>query len=222
MLTWEDIDTVLLDMDGTLIDLHFDNYFWQQLVPLRWGQSRGLSLDEARAALEPGFQQVAGTLDWYCLDYWQQQLGLDIMALKREISSKIRWREDVRPVLSQLRACGKRLYLFTNAHPDSLALKCQHTGLDAWLDGLYSTHPLGYSKEHPACWQALQDQLAFDPARTLFIDDSARILQAARDFGIAQIVGIRNPDSQKPAQTFDNFDSITHYQELLPGLATPS
>lgn len=40
MLAWQEIDTVLLDMDGTLIDLHFDNYFWQRLVPERWGQER--------------------------------------------------------------------------------------------------------------------------------------------------------------------------------------
>ena len=27
MLAWDEIDTVLLDMDGTLLDLHFDNHF---------------------------------------------------------------------------------------------------------------------------------------------------------------------------------------------------
>ena len=130
MLAWQEIETVLLDMDGTLIDLHFDNYFWQRLVPERWGASRGLSLEAARQQLAPVFAAVAGTLNWYCLDYWREQLGLDILALKREIADKIRWRADVRPFLEAVRASGRRLYLFTNAHPDSLALKLEHTALD--------------------------------------------------------------------------------------------
>ena len=32
-LDWTSIDTVLLDMDGTLLDLRFDNWFWQEHVP---------------------------------------------------------------------------------------------------------------------------------------------------------------------------------------------
>lgn len=32
-IAWQEVDTVLLDMDGTLTDLAFDNYFWQTLVP---------------------------------------------------------------------------------------------------------------------------------------------------------------------------------------------
>lgn len=217
MLDWQEIETVLLDMDGTLIDLHFDNYFWQHLVPERWGQPRGMSSAEALRELEPRFAAVAGTLEWYCLDYWRQNLGLDIMALKREIAHKIRWRPDVKPFLHALRQSGRPLYLFTNAHPASLALKLEKTGLDSYLDGLYSTHHFGYSKEHPDCWHALQHQLGFNPARTLFVDDSLRILEAARHFGIGHLLGIRNPDSQRPANIISSdIPFIDDYQSLLP------
>ena len=46
-IAWQEVDTVLLDMDGTLLDLAFDNYFWQTLVPETWGAARGLNLQEA-------------------------------------------------------------------------------------------------------------------------------------------------------------------------------
>ena len=218
MLAWQEIETVLLDMDGTLIDLHFDNYFWQRLVPERWGASRGLSLEAARQQLAPVFAAVAGTLNWYCLDYWREQLGLDILALKREIADKIRWRPDVRPFLEAVRASGRRLYLFTNAHPDSLALKLEHTALDCYLDGLYSTHAFGASKEDASCWQALQATLPFAAERTLFVDDSPRILHAARDFGIGHLLGILNPDSQQPHQRIPGLPAISDYRTLLPDL----
>ncbi len=218
MLDWQRIDTVLLDMDGTLIDLHFDNHFWQQLVPEVWGAQRGLTPAEAKRALAPVFDAVAGTLDWYCLDYWQRTLQLDIMALKQTLRSRIRWRPAAQAFLQQLRASGRRCYLFTNAHPDSLALKQQETGLQDWLDGVYSTHQFGVPKEDPACWQALQHELGYDPARTLFVDDSARILAAARAAGIGQVLGILTPDSQQPAQQLDQVTAIADYQEVLPAL----
>ena len=218
MLAWQQIDTVLLDMDGTLIDLHFDNYFWQQLVPEQWGAARGLDLASAQQALAPVFAGVAGTLNWYCLDHWRRELGLDILALKRQIVDKIGWRQNAQAFLQALRASGRRCYLFTYAHPVSLALKMEQTGIDRYLDGLYSTHSFGVPKEEQTCWQALQQALAFDPARTLFIDDSLRILQAARQFGIGHLLGILAPDSQRPAQSLPGFAAIHHYTELLPDL----
>jgi putative hydrolase of the HAD superfamily len=42
-IDWSRIDTVLLDMDGTLLDLRFDNWFWQELIPSRYAAAHGLS-----------------------------------------------------------------------------------------------------------------------------------------------------------------------------------
>jgi len=218
MLAWDEIDTVLLDMDGTLLDLHFDNHFWLQLVPERYAARQQLPLEEARARLAAAYDRVAGTLEWYCLDYWQAQLGLDILALKRELAHKIRWRADSRAFLTALRSSGRRCFLFTNAHPHSLALKQQHTALDSYLDGLVSSHELGQPKEAPACWQALQARLGFNPARTLFVDDSQRVLDAAARFGIRHRLGIEQPDSQGPRQTLTGVPSVNGFAELLPAL----
>jgi len=50
-IAWQEVDTVLLDMDGTLLDLAFDNYFWQKLVPETYGAKLGISPQAAQAAI---------------------------------------------------------------------------------------------------------------------------------------------------------------------------
>jgi len=219
MLNWSQIDTVLLDMDGTLLDLHFDNYFWLEHLPKRYAEHHQVALPQAQAHLKSAFAAVAGTLNWYCLDYWQDQLQLPIMALKREVQHLIRMRDDVPAFLDALRTTGRDIVLVTNAHPDSLLLKLDCTNLGQYCDELISTHQFGASKESQQLWQQLQKHLDFDPARTLFVDDSERILQAAQDFGIGQCLFVENPDSKMAPQTAVGFPGVNHYHELIKDLA---
>ena len=88
-MDWNAIDTVFLDMDGTLLDLNFDNHFWQTHVPLRYAEAKGLPQDIAREELMARYHARAGTLDWYSVDFWATELELDIMALKEEVAHLI-------------------------------------------------------------------------------------------------------------------------------------
>lgn len=215
MLAWDQIDTVLLDMDGTLLDLHFDNHFWLEVVPHKLAQMHNISVEQARTQMDAAYAEVHGTLEWYCLDYWANKLNMDIMAAKREIQHLISMREDTLPFLDALRDSGRRVLLLTNAHPDSLSLKVERTQLDQHIDTLISTHTYGVSKESQALWQAVQQEFEFDPARTLFVDDSLSILQAAKDFGIGQVLAVSNPDSQQPIREISDYPAIQDYRYLL-------
>ncbi|CAM3448219.1 GMP/IMP nucleotidase [Shewanella violacea] len=218
MFPWNEIDTVLLDMDGTLLDLHFDTHFWLSLVPKELSRQRGLDSQAAQALVESSYDKVFGTLEWYCLDYWESELQLDIIGLHKTLVDRIQLRQDSMPFLSALGEQKKSRILVTNAHPKSLALKLEHTELATGLDHMISSHETGYPKEHPHFWQHLFLQFQLDPSRCLFIDDNEDILQAAKDAGVGYQLGITNPDSQKPNKVFKDFPAIEDYHLLLDDL----
>jgi putative hydrolase of the HAD superfamily len=217
-LPWPDIDTVLLDMDGTLLDLHFDNHFWLELLPQRYAELHGISRAMAELELAPLFNDHVGKLTWYCLDYWTRELNLPIREMKREIAELIALRPAADEFLAALREAGKRVVLITNAHRDSLSLKLEKVELAPWFDRLISSHDYGYPKEEPQFWHALRQDLDFDPARALFIDDSLPILRSAGRFGIAHLLAVREPDSRRPAKDTEEFAAVDDYRELVRNL----
>ncbi|OAI02888.1 GMP/IMP nucleotidase [Methylomonas methanica] len=218
MLDWKQIDTVLLDMDGTLLDLNFDNHFWQEFVPLRFAELHSLSLEDAKQQLAPRFKAMEGKLEWYCLDYWTQELALNIAGLKQELAGLIAVHPHVTEFLDAVRASGKRLLLVTNAHRDSLNLKMEKTCLHGFFDEIVSSHDFGFAKEQQGFWQILQDKHLFEKDRTLLVDDSVAVLTSARTFGIAHLVSISKPDSRRPVKQVAEFAAVEDFRALMPGL----
>jgi 5'-nucleotidase len=218
-MDWQTIDTVLLDMDGTLLDLHYDNHFWQVYVPEQYARKHGLTDAEALAECFRRYNAKAGTLDWYCVDYWTEQLNLDIVGLKDELSHLIAVHPDVTEFLRTLRVAGKRVVLVTNAHHKSLALKMQKTGLDVHFDAIHCAHAFGLAKEHDAFWAALRLVEPFVPERTLLVDDSLPVLRSARAYGIAHLLAIYRPDTCLPDKDVGEFAAIRRFAEIMPAAA---
>lgn len=213
---WRGIDTVLLDMDGTLLDLHFDNFFWQTHLPRRYAETHCMPVDAALTWLQRRFAEEHGTLNWYCTDFWQQELQLDIVALKREVSHLIAMRPHSAVFLDALAAAGKQVWLVTNAHMNSIRLKLEHTPLAQRVERIISSHQLGAAKESQAFWHALSVQHAFDAERTLFVDDTVPVLEAARAYGIRHLLCIAQPDSRAPVREIAGFHAIADFDQILP------
>jgi HAD superfamily hydrolase (TIGR01509 family) len=212
---WGRIDTVLLDMDGTILDLAFDNHFWRTHVPAAWALRRRLSVQEAVDQLSHRFRACEGTLNWYCLDYWSRELEMDISALKKRHSERIRWLPGAREFLHRVRELGKRLVLLTNSHPTTLAIKDERTQVVSHFDADFSSHSFGAPKEHQQFWQALAKVEQFDPQRSLFVDDSLPVLRAARAAGIGLIYAVRCPDSDAPPRLQHEFPAVDAVADLL-------
>ena len=212
---WSAIDTVLLDMDGTLLDLRFDNWFWQEHIPELYAARHAMAPEAARSLLGGKFSAVTGTIDWYCIEHWSRELGMDIGAIKRDAGARVRYLPGAEAFLAKLKQSGKRRVLITNAHPETLAIKIARTGLGRHVDASYSAHPFSMPKEHPAFWARLQIQEPFIPGRTLFGDDNVAVLESARSFGIAWLRAVRCPDSGRPARDTGDFAAIDRIGDLL-------
>jgi putative hydrolase of the HAD superfamily len=216
VIDWSAIDTVLLDMDGTLLDLHYDNAFWFDHLPRTWGARRGLDVHAARDVIHQQAERRRGTLDFYCMAYWSELLDLDVAALNAELAHLIGLRPQVPEFLDWLRAAGKRRVLVTNSHRSGLDFKLAQTRLDAWLDEIVCAHDLAAPKEDPAFWPRLQEQIGFDPARTLLVDDNAHVLRAARDYGIVHVLAVAQPDSRLQPQALPDLQMLDSFLQLLP------
>lgn len=212
---WPGIDVVLLDMDGTLLDLRFDNYFWQELVPVKYAERHGMSTAAAIEELKPRFESHRGSLAWYCTDFWSRELDLPIAALKHDVRERIGWLAGAEIFLERVRRLGKRMMLVTNAHTDTLRIKNAQTGLIDHFDVVISSHTLGAPKENADFWSALQSQHPFAASRALFVDDSLPVLRAAKAHGIGHIVRITYPDSSQQPHACDEFDSVHRIDQLL-------
>ena len=222
MLNWAHIDSVLLDLDGTLLDLHYDNYFWREFVPARYAQNRSLSLTDAKAKLLPRMLELQGTLEWYCVDFWSRELDLDILALKTELRHLIKLRPGARSFLSYLQTRPQRVILATNAHLKSVELKFQQTGLAPLFDRVITSHELGHPKEEQAFWRKLQLLEAFDPRRTLFIDDNLPVLEAAACYGIGHLLAVSRPALTQPSRNLPGgLTGLDHFYDLLPPRIVP-
>ncbi len=215
-LPWEKIETVLLDMDGTLLDLHFDNHFWLTHVPERYAEKHDLSHDEAHRHLMCRYTEVRGRLDWYCVDFWTKELSLDIEQLKHHFADKISIRPDVVEFLSWLNNNDKRVVLVTNAHPASLNLKMDRTSLHVHFDKIVNAHDIGLAKENEGFWGKLQHVEPYNKAHTMLIDDNLEVLETAHKYGIAYCLGIRQPDSQGDEVSSEKFAVIDAFKEILP------
>jgi putative hydrolase of the HAD superfamily len=203
-------------MDGTLLDLRFDNVFWLEHVPHRYAQRHALDLEHARLEVYRRYRAVEGTIQWYCIDYWTAELGLEIAELKGELEHLIGLQPHAVEFLESCRALGKRVVMVTNAHAKSLALKLERTQLAPYFDAIYSAHEQGIPKEQPAFWERLRSVEPFDPARTLLIDDSLAVLRSAQAYGIAQLLAVCRPDSQAPPRDVTEFPAIRSFLDIMP------
>jgi len=219
-IDWQNIDTVFLDMDGTLLDLHFDNHFWLEHMPKRYAEKHNISVGQAGEELTIKTTKIEGSLDWYCLDYWERTLDMDIVELKHEVADRIAIRENVIEFLEFLRSCKKRIVLLTNAHRKTVELKFSYVNIEHHFDKVITSHDIGLAKEQTGFWEALHQEESFDKERTLFIDDNLDVLRISKEYGIKNLLAIQQPDSKQAGKDTGEYTPVLCYSQIIASKPT--
>jgi len=210
-----DIKYVLLDMDGTLLDKYFDDYFWEHLVPEKYAEIHNITFGRAKEELIKKYKVHEGTLNWTDLDFWSNHLEIDIPAMKEQIKHLIEVHPHVENFLRMLGKEKKKVFLVTNAHYKSIDLKFKKTLIGKYFDAVLTSFDAGYPKEDIKFWEVAEKRLGFDKEKTLFIDDTEKILKTAKKFGIKYILYKAWANSKvKPGRSND-FMHIIDFDELL-------
>ncbi|BCN94051.1 haloacid dehalogenase [Thiomicrorhabdus immobilis] len=216
LIDWSKIETVLLDMDGTLLDLHFDWHFWMDVIPQAYAEKNQMTIEQAKELIHSKIHSQTGTLNWYCLDYWSETLNLPIAALKRELRHQIKVHPEVMEFLAFLKKHNKTVVMVTNAHRDSLAIKLEMTEIEPYFDKLISAHDFGMPKEDIAIWSEIQKVIAYNPDKTLLIDDNTHALSTAKEYGIKHLLCATFVSPKLDKIDPKGFEHFSRYSEIMP------
>jgi putative hydrolase of the HAD superfamily len=211
----KEIKYVLLDMDGTLLDLYFDDYFWRHLVPEKYAEKHDMSFGTARDYLYKTYKHHERTLNWCDIDFWSKELELDIPALKEQIRHLIDVHPHVIDFLKMLRRQKKKVFLLTNAHYKTVNIKFKKTAIGKYFDSVLCSFDVGHPKEYLEFWEKAEKRLGFDKEHSLFIDDTEDVLKTARDYGIKYLLFKAHASSKLEPGVSEEFPAITDFRELM-------
>lgn len=187
-LDWGSIDFALIDLDDTLLDRHFEDYFWYELLPRRYAEKNRIPLKEAKRIVNAKYDAAEGTLDWFDLNYWAKRLSIDVPGLAYEASHLVRMHPDAPRFLKRLKKAGKTLFLVTNAHHHSVGAKMKGAGIRKHFKAVVSAFDFHLRKEDPRFWKKLDKAIRFDKSRAVMVDNDPAVLRAAQKAGIKHAI----------------------------------
>jgi len=215
MIAFDEIQTVFLDMDGTILDKYYDDYFWEVYVPQKYSEKEGLSFKEAQKRLFSMYKAEKGKLNWTDIDFWSLRTGLDIFKLKKELAHFISPHPDAEEFLKVITSNGKKVYLLTNAHNKVVDLKLNKTGFNQYFNDIFTSFDLGYPKEKIEFWDRLKETIPFESESAIFIDDTEDILYTAKLSGIKLPILRATSSSQSLPKKSKIFFTIMSFRELI-------
>jgi len=208
-------ETLMLDMDGTVLDLSYDSHIWLKIIPEKLAEKRDIPITSAISFMNEHVIRMKNTLEWYCIDNWSKLLDIDVLEIHRAEKERIRYLPGAKSFLQEISNTSIRVILVSNSHRDTLNLKLKETDLDDYFEAIYLSHDFVYPKENPLFWKELMTKESFKKNKTVFVDDNQSVLESASIFGIKSLIQILNPDSQQPGLKSSGFFGVENLSCLL-------
>ncbi len=181
------ISTAVFDLGGVLIDWDprhlyrklFDDEaemeaFLAEVCNGEWNerQDEGRPFAEAVAELTARHPRHRDVIAAYH-DRWPEMLGGAI--------------DGTVAILAELRSLGRPLYALSNWSAETFPHARERFAFLAWFGGLVVSGEEGVKKPDPEIFEILLRRYDLDPAGTVFIDDSADNVSAARALGFEAV-----------------------------------
>ena len=213
-MKWKAIETFFLDMDGTLLDLAFDNFFWHEHLPKIYAKSKGISFVTAKSEFEQMYKRKENTIQWYSLKHWSDVLQIDLLSELLTTKNEIKILPKVKDFLYLLKKNNIKVFLLTNCPRDMLHVKLSQTKLWGFFDEIVSSEDFNFPKESIDFWNILKAKYTYKHDATVFLDDSKNVIDFSVKHGLKKVFLISNPDSSKKSQDTRGYKSIKSVNEL--------
>lgn len=207
-MKWDSIETFFLDMDGTLLDLAYDNYFWHQHIPSVYAKYNNITFKKAKLILEKEYKKKQGSIQWYCLEYWSKKTNINLSIELLKTKNKIKVFPGAIDFLQSLKKKNIKIILLTNCPREMLNVKITQCKLWGYFNKIISSEDYEFAKETDQFWKILEERIFFNKNKTVFIDDNQDVLRYSYRNGIKNLVSINFPDSNEEKKSISKFLSI--------------
>ncbi|WP_171258533.1 HAD-IA family hydrolase [Acinetobacter boissieri] len=211
----------MFDMDGTLLDLAYDDLIWNIKVPEHYVRAHATTYNDIHSLMHHYHEQYKHTLSWYSTQFWSQKLQLDVVNIHQQYAEHICTRPYCIELLTELNQRGHECWLVTNADLKTLKLKLEKTQIGPYFKHIISSEYIGYAKEDAQFWHTLHKQFPFCIKNSIFIDDTLAVLQQAEQFGLKHLWGIAQPSSTRQITANHHYPMLDQLTDLLKFLPKP-
>ncbi len=213
-----DVDAVLFDLDGTLLDTLPDLFVAANAMLVELGHAPR-TLEEIRRFVGKGIpnlvlrcltddREVEPALAETALPVYRRHYG----AVNGDAT---RIYDGVEPTLEKFKSQGLRLGCVTNkAHAFTLPL-LERVGLAHYFDVIVSGDTLPQKKPDPAPLVHASETIGVPPERVIMIGDSANDAQAAQAAGMPVLLLTYGYSEGRPVDTIECDGVVSTFPELL-------
>ena len=202
---------ILSDLDGVILDQHYDRKFWQSWLPEHVANQTNQSIEKIQIEIQLKIDGQKGTLNWYDLNYWDDLLDVDCMEIIKEQEEKPSFLEGSLEALQELSTLKNPKHILTNGDPRLQEYKAEARNFLQFFDSIFYSMHAGYPKEKKEFWTLARHNLNLDFEDSIFIDDDFKVVTIAVKAGVKRVIWItpgKNRILQNGIETFSSLADL--------------